>query len=404
MEFWFIIIFLLLSAYFSGTETIFLSVNRIRLEGFIRQGRWGAQSAHWFLRKPSRFVLITLVGNNLANIAFTSLLTAYLLTRHVPSGWITPIAAALILVLGEVIPKSLGRDFADPACLWAAPPLRFFRILFYPVVRISDWISSLILVLLGVGRSEVRDFFTRRDFEMLIREGARTGALKSHHESIISRVMQFRSLRARDVMTPRTEIIALQEGSSLENLRKTVLDSGYSKIPIFRGDVDHVIGVAYARDLFENPNALKDIIRPIPFFPTQKKASQVFRDLRSERQHIAIIVDEWGGTAGLVTLEDLIEELTGEIEDEYDPLRLDLQQIGANRWLVSGRMEVKEINDRLDLQIPEGEYETLGGYLVAALGRIPVRRELIELGEYRFEIAKATRTRVRVVILEKVVD
>ena len=402
MEFWLIILFLLLSAYFSGSETVFLSVNRIRLEGFIRRGRMGARDAHWFLKKPSRFILTTLVGTNLANIAFTSILTVYLLNRGVPPAWISAISAIIILVTGEIIPKALGRDLADPASLWVAPVLRFFRILFYPVVLISDWVSSLILTLFGVGRSDVREFFTRKDLEILIRKGVETGAIKSHHESLITRIMQFRSLRGRDVMTPRTEIVALDQDASIDDLKKTAFSSGYSKIPIYLGDIDNIIGVAYIRDLIDKPASLNEIIRSIPFFPTQKKAWQIFRDLKTERQQIAIILDEWGGTAGLVTLEDLIEELTGEIEDEYDPARLSIQKLGDNRWLISGRMEVDEINDHLDTAIPEGDYETLSGYLIASLGRIPSKGEIIEIGDYRFEIAKATRTRIRVVVLEKI--
>ena len=402
MEFWLIVIFLLLSAYFSGSETVFLSVNRIRLEGFIHRRRMGARNAHWFLKKPSRFILTTLVGTNLANIAFTSILTVYLLNQGVPTAWIAPISTIIILIMGEIIPKALGRDLADPASLWVAPILRIFRILFYPVVLISDWISSSILTMFGVRRTDVRDFFTRKDLEILIRKGVETGAIKSHHESLITRIMRFRSLRARDVMTPRTEIVALEKDASVEDFRKTTLSSGYSKIHIYRRDVDDIIGVTYTRDLIEKPTRLDEIIRSIPFFPTQKKAWQIFRDLKTERQQIAIIVDEWGGTAGLVTLEDLIEELTGEIEDEYDPARLSIQKLADDRWLISGRMEVDEINDHLDIAIPEGDYETLSGYLIASLGRIPAKGEIIEIDDYRFEIAKATRTRIRVVVLESI--
>jgi len=203
-------------------------------------------------------------------------------------------------------------------------------------------------------------------------------------------------------MMPRTEIVALDQDASIDDLKKTAFSSGYSKIPIDLGDIDNIIGVAYIRDLIDKPASLNEIIRSIPFFPTQKKAWQIFRDLKTERQQIAIILDEWGGTAGLVTLEDLIEELTGEIEDEYDPARLSIQKLGDNRWLISGRMEVDEINDHLDTAIPEGDYETLSGYLIASLGRIPSKGEIIEIGDYRFEIAKATRTRIRVVVLEKI--
>jgi CBS domain containing-hemolysin-like protein len=401
MEIWLIVICLVLSAYFSGTETVFLSVNRIRLQGFLHRGIPGAKTARWFLRKPSHFLLTTLVGNNLVIIAFSSLLTAYLLRFEVSSAWITPIAAVTILIMGEVIPKSIGRDLADPAVLWVAPPLQIIRWILYPLIKVFGWISSIFLGIFGVERSEVQQFFSRRDLEILIREGAETGALRSYQETHISRILQFRSLIAREVMTPRTEIIALEENSTPEELRQTALVTGYSKILIYREDLDHVFGLAYAQDLFEDPKELSAITRPISFFPEQKKAWEIFRDLRAAHQSIAIIVDEWGGTSGLITIEDLLEELMGEIEDEYDPARLSIQELGENRWLVSARMEVEEINRRIDLEIPEGEYETLGGYLIDAIGRIPQKGEVIELGDYRFTISKATRTKIRVVILEK---
>jgi CBS domain containing-hemolysin-like protein len=402
MEFWLIILFLLLSAYFSGSETVFLSVNRIRLEGFLHTRRLGSKSAIWFLRRPSRFILTTLVGNNLANIAFSSILTAYLIRRGIPTGWSLPVGASLILLFGEVIPKSFARDMADPASLWISPPLRIFRFFLYPLNKTYGWISRQLLALLGFQRSEVQEFFTKRDLEVLIREGAKTGVLRSHQESHISRILRFRSLRARDVMTPRTEIIALDSSSAVEDLFRTAQSSGLSKIPIYEEDIDHIIGVAYARDLFEEPDKLADIAKPIAFFPEQTKAWMIFRELRAVCQTIAIIIDEWGGTEGLVTIEDLIEELTGEIEDEYDPARFSVQHLGEERWLVSARMEVDELNHRLRLDLPEGDYETLGGYLIHVLERIPEKGEKITLGSYRFEIIKATRTRIRIVMMERI--
>ncbi len=401
MEFWLIIVCLILSGFFSGAETVFLSVNRIRLEGFLHKRRAGAKSAVWLMKNPSRFILTTLVGTNLANIAFATILTAYLVARGVPSMWITPIGTLVILIFGEVIPKSLGRDLADSASLWTAPILRFFLVLFYPLNKIGDWVSKFAMSLFGFNQSEVKTFFTRHDLETLIRESAEYGSLKTRRKSDISKILDFRSLNARDVMTPRTDIIALESSASLEELRQTALSSGFSKIPIYNEDIDHIVGVAFARDLFDEPEELSDIIRPINYSPEQSKAWEIFRELRANHQSITIIVDEWGGTAGIITVEDLIEELTGEIEDEYDHARLTAQWMEDGRLLVSARMEVDEINRQFDLDIPEGEYETLGGYLIDLLGRIPSKGEIIKLDKYHCEILKATRTRIRIVIIEK---
>jgi putative hemolysin len=402
MEEFLIILFLLSSAFFSASETIFLSVNRIRLEGFRHRKRFGSGSAVWFLRRPSRFIFTTLIGTNLATIAFSSLFTAYLLNRGIPSGWIMPVSTVLVLVFGEIIPKSLGRDLADPGSLWVAPLLRFFDFLFLPMNRIARGISTIVLAVLGVRAEEVRRFFTKRDLEILIREGAQSGVIPSRKEWLIRRILRFRTLRARDVMTPRTEIAAIEVSEDLAEAAKIVQTTGFSKIPVYRDDIDHIIGVIYALDLIEGADCLKDLIKPIAFFPDQKKAWEILRELRRARQSISIIVDEWGGTSGLITTEDLLEELTGDIEDEYDPARFRIQQLDSDRWMVSGRMEVDEINRRFDLGIPEGDYETLGGYLIHVLQRIPKKGETVTIGDYRYEIVKATRTKVRIVIIQRV--
>lgn len=401
MEELLIVLFLLSSGFFSASETIFLSVNRIRLEGFRHQNRFGSRSAVWFLNKPSRFIFTTLIGTNLATIAFSSMFTAYFLKRGVPSGWIMPISTVFVLVCGEIIPKSLGRDLADPGALWVAPLLRAFRYLFYPFNRLARVVTSVILMIVGVMGEDISLFYTKHDLEILIREGAERGVISPQRGSLIRRILLFRALRARDVMTPRTEIVAIVESDSPTDLLKTVHATGFSKIPVYRGDIDHIIGVVHALDLFGDCETLRDFIKPIAFFPDQKKAWEVLRDLRSERQSIAVIVDEWGGTAGLITMEDLVEELTGEIEDEYDPARFGMKQLDENRWMVSGRMEVDEINRRFHLNIPEGDYETISGYLIHNLERIPKQGEIILLGEYHFEIIKATRTRVRIVIIHR---
>ncbi len=390
---------LLLSGFFAGTETVFLSANRIRLAGFIRRRRWGAKLALWFLESPQRFVITTLVGTNLANIAFSSLFTAYF-ARHLSPTWILIGSTGLVLLFAEIIPKSLGRDLADRLIIRVAPPLRFLQILLFPVMLLTRWTTSLLLAMLGVAKGEVREFFSRRDLELLIREGVRTGSLQEEHESWISRVLKLPILSAREIMTPRTEMVALEYTDKVEELRRVVLSSGYSKIPLYDKDLDHIIGAAYAQDLLDNPPALAAILKPISFISEQKRAVEVFRDLRRAHQSMAIVVDEWGGTAGLVTLEDVIEEITGDIEDEYDRGQHRIRELAGGRWVVPGRIEVEDLNRRLKLEIPEGDYETLGGYLMAHLEHIPATGEMVEIGPIQYKIARASQNRVITVVIK----
>lgn len=401
MQFWLILLSLLLSAYFSGTETVFLSVNRIRLEGFLRRRKLGAKTARYFLEKPSRFILTTLVGNNLANITFSSLLTAFLMQQGFPAAWTLPVSVFAVLIFAEIIPKSIGRDLADSSILWSAHLLRFFQFLLFPAIIVTRWLSAWTLALFGIARDDVRRFFTRRDLEVLIQEGLKTGGIRTPHETLLTRVFQLAVLRVYEIMTPRTEIVALPESADLEDFRRVILTSGYSKIPVYHRDLDHIVGAVYALDLFNHPRDLKSIIRPIAFFPDQKRALELFRYMRLTRQTIAVVVDEWGGTAGLVTHEDVIEELTGEIEDEYDRTRKRLRRLDENRWLVSARMEVEELNERLGLKIPRGDYVTLGGFLISKLGKIPSAGEALEEGGIHYRIARASQTRIFTVVVKR---
>ncbi|MFH1862831.1 MAG: hemolysin family protein, partial [bacterium] len=368
MEFWLLILFLVLSGFFSATETVFLSVNKMRVEGFLRSKRLGAKRARRFLEKPSDFVLTTLIGTNIANIAFSSLLAVYLLKLGIGSGWILALSTVILLIFGEIIPKSLGRDLADPASTWVAPILRFFQILLYPALRVFQFVTRVLLKFLGISRTEVKLFFTRRDLEILIREGIKTGDLQIGRWTLISKVFRLPKYHAYEVMTPRTEIKALEKSDSVEDLRQIVAATGFSKIPVYEGEIDHIVGVAYALDLFTNPQSLAEITRPVSFFPETKSAWMIFRDLRQEHQSIAVLLDEYGGTAGLVTLEDIVEELTGDIEDEHDQrARLRMRPIGAGKWVAAGRTEIGEVNQFLEDPLPDGDYETLAGYLITAL-------------------------------------
>jgi CBS domain containing-hemolysin-like protein len=354
------------------------------------------------VEKPNRFILTVLVGGTIVNIAFSSILAALLEEHHVAFVLIIVYTALPVLLLGEIIPKSLARESADRAVLWVGPALRFFRILLFPAIWVSRGISNRLLSLFGVDRNEVRTFFTRGDLEvLLLHEGLRAGALKQRHGSLLSRVFHLPKLSVSEVMTPRTEIEALEDTASLEDLRHIVLESGFSKIPIYQKDLDHIIGVAYARDLLDNPQDLKSIIKPVPFIPESKRCSDTFQDLRRAQISMAIVVDEWGGTAGLVTQEDLIEEITGDIEDEYDRTQTLIRSLGDGRWLVAGRVELDDLNQRLSLRLPAGDYETLGGYLTTQIGRIPAAGETVELNDLLFKIARSSPNRVDTVVITK---
>jgi len=398
-----ILVSLVLTFYFSGTETAFLSVNRVRIELWRRQKSRAGEIIFRFLLKPERFIYTTLIGNNIANVAFASYATIYL--HHYFDEKITWLLITSVTILfGEIIPKTLFRSLADFIVRKVAYLLQLFYYLFQPIIWIVNHISRFVLKLLKYPDTELTDFFSKKDIEILIRESRRYADLDAEESKILARLFNFRSLRVREAQIPRTEIIAVEDNTSLDDLITVFQKSGFTKIPVFRENLDNIIGVVFLKDLFLQPQSLKEIIRNIMFVPETKRTLQLLREFRKENTTIAIVVDEYGGTAGLVTAEDLIEELVGEIIDEYDEASALIKVLGENLYSVNTRIEPEQLKEELGIELPEGNYETLAGFILSYLGHIPKRDETFTFDGFKFTVSRATRRKVdwvRIVLPQK---
>ena len=394
-----IIVSLSLSFYFAGTETAFISVNRVRIELWRRQKRRGSEIIRQFLLKPERFIYTTLVGNNISNVAFASYATLYF-DRHFSRevAWI--IITVLSVVIGEIIPKTLFRSLADWVILRVGPLLHGFYYLLFPMIWIVNRISELVLRMFHIRSEEVRHFFSRKDVEILIRESEKKVNVPQEEGEILRRILQLRHVKIRDVMVPRTEIVAISENASLKELVKLMEDSGFTRIPVYRKNLDDIIGVVFLKDLFKNPESLKSIIREVMFVPETKNCSDLLREFREHNMSLAIVVDEYGGTAGLVTIEDLIEELVGEIEDEFDETEIQIRKIDDYTYRVNARIELDELCRALNIELPSGDYETLAGFIFSQLGHIPRKDESFEYNGIRFTVTKSTRRKLEWVKME----
>jgi putative hemolysin len=388
-----IVISLVLTFYFSGTETAFLSVNRVRIELWRRQKNRAAEIIFKFLLKPERFIYTTLIGNNIANVAFASYATIYL-HHYIDEKLTWLLITTVTIVFGEIIPKTLFRSLADWIVRKVAYLLQFFYYLFLPVIWMVNHISRIVLRFLKYSHSEFNDFFSKRDIEILIRESRKYADLDEEESKILARLFNFRSLRVREAQIPRTEIIAVEENTSLDDLSTVFQKSGFTKIPVFRENLDNIIGVVFLKDLFLQPQSLPEMIRDIMFVPETKHTLQLMREFRKENITIAIVVDEYGGTAGLVTSEDLIEELVGEIIDEYDEASAQIRVLGENLYSVNARIEPERLKAELGIELPEGNYETLAGFILSYLGHIPKRDETFTFDGFKFTVSRATRRKV----------
>ena len=414
-----IALLLALSAFFSGSEIAFVTANRLKTEVRARQAGWLGRIVQEFLADPTTFLTTTLVGNNVALVLYSTLMSLALeaplsgffegaLGLESPTTIVlvtqTVLAAVLVLVVGEVIPKSLLRQPSGRMLLALAAPLKLTYALFWPIIKLAGFASGLIVRLVGTPSDTFKQFI-RRDFELVIRESRETGTLDLDEEEseILSNVFELRTLKVKDSMVPRTEVRAVEEGSSLDVVRRTFIETGFSRLPVYRESVDNVVGVVLAHDLFHGPDSLTAILRPARVVPESKPARDLLFDFlrgsdgRKGASSLVIVVDEYGGTAGIVTLEDLLEELFGDIRDEHDAAAAPIRKVDDRTWLVHGRVELDDLTVETGIPLPDGEYDTVAGYLLDRIGSVPAERDAVDLDGYRFTILKASAARIEAV-------
>jgi CBS domain containing-hemolysin-like protein len=388
------------SSFFSGSEIALISVSRVRLKHWVEKRLRGASLASEYLEKPYKMLNTILVGNNLVNIG-ASVLTAKLLLEMIPSTEDNPIVSALLvpalvapplLLFGEVMPKALFREFSSKVLPYLSGPLKIAGIVLFPLLWLTNGVSFFLVKFFGQGEDRTRQFFSRRNIELLLRESEKVGLVEQSEREIITGIFTFGETRAREVMTPRTEIIAVPVEAGIKAVVALVRESGFSRIPAYEGDIDKIVGMYHIFDLLKYDEVKGLSRRPVHFVPETKRCDELLYEMRAERKHLAVVIDEYGGTAGIVTLEDLVEELVGDIQDEHD-MELAGISVGLGREIIAeGSTEIDDVNEELGVQISSGEVETIGGFIVSKLGRIPEEGEVFRMGNLRIEVLEATRT------------
>jgi CBS domain containing-hemolysin-like protein len=389
-------------AFFAGAETAFITANRMRLKMFERKKVVGASLANHYLSHIEKVLSSTLVARVFFSVIFATLLSglfAQLFGRN--SIFIdTLIAAMMIIFVAEVLAKPLFRELSDYAVLVCAPILRFFRILFFPLILFSEWSACRFAALFGASLPSTTEFYRKQDFEVLLRENTLAETQPKDVE-IISNVLAISDVRVKECMVPRTEIAAIEKSSAVKDVLHEFETSGYSRLPVYDETIDKIIGIVSVQDLFKKPKTLESITREVMFVPETKKSVELLSEFLQTGQSTAVVVDEFGGTAGLITAEDLIEELVGDIQDEYDQDDEVFRALSENTYLLSARLEIERINEKFGLGIPKGDYETLAGYILTNCGRIPKQGEIITIEPFSITISKATKTKIDVVKLTR---
>lgn len=388
------IIALFFSAFFSGSETALISVSRLKLEVWTRRGVKGADKIRRFLFSPENFLTTILVGNNICLVVASSIMAVYL--EKFFSGFvIIAFSSIFLLIFGEALPKSLARDKTGFYIRCSVTPLRGLYVLFYPINIIIMNISKLLLKLIKAEDWEVKRFFTRKDLDMLIRESKQSDFIDEEDIGLISRFILRGNKSVGDIMIPRTEILAVSTDDFIDLISDIFQKKGFSRLPLMDKDIDHIIGNINAKDiLFKEPENLRDILRPVVFVPESKPIGSLLKEMQRNRIWMAIVVGEYGGTAGLVTIEDILEEFFGEIEDEFDVIPKDIKKVNQTTFLAKASMKIEELNKILEIDLPLGDYNTLGGLIIDKLRYIPQKGEKIELKDCTLLIRTAFRKKI----------
>ena len=406
-----ILLTLLFSAFFSGLEIAFLTSNKLRFELDKKQQNLTSSILSIFYKHPQQFISTMLVGNNICLVIY-GLLMAEVLTPPlqliIGSQFLitfiqTILATAIVLITGEFLPKTVFRINPN---LWLrifSWLLLIFYFVLYPISRFSTWLSLGLLKLFGVEISLTtkENVFSRIDLNFLLQEnfeGHQSEKELENEVKIFQNALDFSKVKLRDCSIPRTEIIALEYETDVETLKETFIETGLSKIPIYKGSIDNIIGYIHSSEMFEHQKDWKKQINPIPIVPENMAAQKLMKVFMLEKKSIAVVVDEFGGTAGIITLEDIMEEIFGEIEDEHDSYDYVAEQTNENEYLFSGRLEVKMANNKFNLNIAESDnYETIAGFILFNHQHFPKMNEVIRIDKFTVKCVKVTNNRIELV-------
>ena len=411
-----IVISLILSAFFSGMEIAFVASNKLHIELMKKRGELNARLLSPLLKSPSRFIATMLVGNNIALVVYGTEMAQVLepFVRYVSKIdsiillLQTLISTAIVLVTAEFIPKIIfGLNANKFMSLFAIPVLLFYYGLYFIVSLVISLSNFILKHFLGISQSDTKPVFGRVDLQKYIEE--QTAGLMVEDEQdpeiqIFQNALDFSKVKARECMIPRNEIVAIEIHEPIETLKEKFIETGFSKIVVYKDNIDQVIGFTHSYELFKQPKDIKSILLPIALIPETITANEVLNLFIKERKSVALVVDEYGGTSGLLTVEDVVEEIFGEIEDEHDSIVLEETKINENTFVFSGRFEIDFLNQKYQLDLPESEdYETLNGLILFKHQSIPLVDEKIAIEGFNFLILEVNKTRIEKVQLLRLI-
>ncbi len=397
-------VFILLSAFFSGSEAALLSVQRIRLQHMVSSGTPGAKRVAQLIERPDRLLPPILLGNNLVNTAVAAIATTIAISlttdTNLAVSAATAITTAVLLVFGETIPKTLAAQHAETFSIIVAWPIRLLQLALLPISIVLQGMSSAIAWIFGQGLD--RAVITEEEIKAMVRIGREAGAVDQREADMIRRVLEFGDRYVREVMTPRPEIIWVEGGTTVKEFLELYNQNYHTRFPVYHGNVDNVVGLVSVKDVMRMlakgagmDDSVTAYVRPVIFVPETKRVQDLFDEMRNSGAQLAMIADEFGGVAGLITLKRLVEGIVGRsAEEDLEEPEAEIIHMGDNAFEIDAGLSITDANERLGLDLPPGEYETVAGFLLEKLGKVPEEGETIEHDGLRFTVIEMRGVRI----------
>jgi putative hemolysin len=406
------IVLILLGAFFSASETALFSSNRMVLRRLRDRGDRRAQIAHRLLEDPGHLLTTLLVGSTLSEVGASVLATSValsLLSHRAGAEWAAFLSIALlVLIVAGIAPKTLAARHADRMALLVGPPIGLLGRVLAPLIRVLSLAATALVRPFGGPITPRPPLVTEEQLRFLVQVGEEEGVIEEEEREMIHSIFEFGDTVVREVMRPRIDLVGVPATATINEALSRMTEYGHSRLPVYEGTIDHVVGVVYVRDLIPAlrggrlDQTVGDVRRPAFFVPETKKVADLFREMRRKKVSVAIVLDEYGGTAGLVTMEDLLEEIVGEIEDEYDLEEKPIQLIDDRTVVVNARTHIHEVNDLLGLALPEENVDTIAGLVYATIGRVPAQGETVTLPGAELRVEKTLGQRITKVRITRV--
>ncbi|HSB35022.1 MAG TPA: hemolysin family protein [Nitrospirota bacterium] len=408
---------IILNGFFAASEISLISLRKSRVRHLVKSGHRVARRVQKLQEEPERFLStvqigVTLIGTLAAavgGVIAAERLKPFFLAVPVPfiQKAAEPLAIAIVaglityvtLIIGELVPKALAIRYSERIAFFMSAPIDFLSRALASILKVINLSTDCVLGALGFERGQEQTFISEDEVKYLIREGRKTGVFEPSEEDLIHSVFRFTDTVVKEVMVPRTEIVAVESDTDIDTILRTMNEQGFSRLPVYRETIDNIIGIVYLKDILtlhmENrPLRLESVLQKPYVVPPNKNVSVLLKEMREKRIHLALVGDEYGGTDGLVTIEDLIEEIVGDIRDEQEKELKEIHEIAANRYVIDGRTDIGKVNEILGVQLPEDEFETIGGFVLGLFGRLPAEGDQIRYNNLLFTVLRLRKNRI----------